>query len=413
MEVLIKAWGDVVGKLKDDNGPVLFSLAPSNPLNFSPIKLKDKGRTYNFSDKDYLSGMPGLIKDSLPGVYGKEFLDDFFMKHFSFTPSYLETLQFLGDNTMGALTFEPKMKRVEPRKNAILDAKELYIETKKALLGESELSISEVIAMSNSAASGARPKAIVGYNPKTQKIYVGSKFETMPEGFIHSMIKFDNLIFKGTFEGPDKNVHTKGEYIYSLLAKEAGINMAKTYLLELDGHSHFVTERFDISEEKNGELERKHMHSLSGIMHQNPAETTFDYTNLYRVGDRLNIPHSDKEQFFKIMLFNLIFGNKDDHTRNFSYLMDKNGKWRGAAAYDLTFSVSREHQMRFNAKRSSDLKVVDIKKMADEYNIKNSSEIIEQMIDIKHTRLPVLAKEHGLENWAEKVIKVTEKTLVE
>ena len=411
MEVIVKAWGDIVGKLNDDPS-MRFSLSPNNPLYFSPIKLKNKGTTYNFSHIDYQNGMPGLIKDSLPGVYGKEFLDDFFMKHFEFTPTYLDTLQFLGDNTMGALTFEPTMKRNEPRGNAILDAQELYAETKKALVGESDLSISEVIAMSNSAASGARPKAIVGFNPNTEKVYVSPKYETMPEGFIHSMIKFDNLIFNGTIQDADRNIHTKAEYIYSLLAKEAGIKMSNTHLLESQGNFHFVTERFDIKQE-DGELERKHMHSLSGLMHHNPAETTFDYFNLFRVGEKLNIPKDDSDQFFRTMLFNIIFGNKDDHSRNFSYLMDKNGKWRGAPAYDLTFSGSREHQMCFNAKRASVLKIENVVTMANKFGIKKPLEIIEQMLEIKNTSLLSLSKEHQIDQWAKNVLKVTQSVLKE
>jgi serine/threonine-protein kinase HipA len=301
MLITVKAWGNVVAKLKHKDGIYIFSLSPENKLNFSPIKLPTKAKSYEFSHLKFQNGLPGLINDSLPGVYGKEYLDEFFMKHFKFKPTHLESLQFLGENTMGALTYEPQLKDVKVnRANAVLEAKELYKETKKALLGDADFSINEIIAISNSAASGARPKAIVGFNPVSKKMYVASRCEVLPAGYIHSMVKFDNLIYKNTLADIselEKASQTKGEYIYSLLAKESGIKMANTHLVEDDGNYHFITERFDIKS-INDTIIRKHMHSLSGLMHQNPAETTFDYTNLFRVGDRLNIPYEDKEQFF-------------------------------------------------------------------------------------------------------------------
>ncbi len=414
MEIVVKAWGDVVAKIKHKDGLNHFSLSPNNKLNFSPIKLKEKGKDYEFSHLLFQKGLPGMISDSLPGVYGKEYLDEFFMKHFKFKPTYLETLQFLGQNTMGALTYEPELKQPkENRVSAIFDAMELYQETKKALIGDADFSINEIIAISNSAASGARPKAIIGFNKESQKMFIGSKYESLPDGFVHSIVKFDNLIYKNAlrdFTEKEKTSQTKGEYIYYLIAKEVGIKMANSHLLEADGNYHFITERFDITVEDNKVI-RQHMHSLSGIMHHNPAETSFDYTNLFRVGSALNIPYDDKEQFFKTMLFNLIFGNRDDHSRNFSYLMDSSGKWRGAPAYDLTFTTNKKHQMLFDYTNGYDLKKRHIEKVATTFGIKNYSEMIEQMIDVKHTLLSDLAKQYDMREWYNTIISSTEYAL--
>ena len=414
MEIVVKAWGDVVAKIKYQDGLNHFSLSPNNKLNFSPIKLKEKGKDYEFSHLQFQKGLPGMISDSLPGVYGKEYLDEFFMKHFKFKPTHLETLQFLGENTMGALTYTPELKEVKKsRINAIFDAIELYKETKKALIGGADFSINEIIAISNSAASGARPKAIVGFNKDTQKMFVSSKYESLPDGFIHSIVKFDNLIYKNTladFTEKEKASQTKGEYIYHLIAKEVGIKMANSHLLEANGNYHFITERFDIKV-KDSKVIRKHMHSLSGIMHHNPAETSFDYTNLFRVGNALNIPYEDKEQFFKTMLFNLIFGNRDDHSRNFSYLMDSNGIWRGAPAYDLTFTSNKKHQMLFDYTNGYELKKKHITKIATAFGIKHSSEMIEQMLDIKHSLLSDLAGQYDMKEWYNTIISSTEYAL--
>ena len=129
MEIIVKAWGDVVAKIKHQDGLNHFSLSPDNKLNFSPIKLKEKGTDYEFSHLQYQKGLPGMISDSLPGVYGKEYLDEFFMKHFKFKPTHLETLQFLGENTMGALTYSPELKGLNKvklnRTNAIFPSMKL------------------------------------------------------------------------------------------------------------------------------------------------------------------------------------------------------------------------------------------------------------------------------------------------
>ncbi len=419
MEIIVKAWGNVVAKIKHQDGLNHFSLSPDNKLNFSPIKLKEKGTDYEFSHLQYQKGLPGMISDSLPGVYGKEYLDEFFMKHLKFKPTHLETLQFLGENTMGALTYSPELKGLNKlklnRTNAIFDAIELYKETKKALIGDADFSINEIIAISNSAASGARPKAIVGFNKDTKKMFIGPKYESLPDGFIHSIVKFDNLMYKNTlkdFTEKERSSQTKGEYIYYLIARELGINMANSYLVETEGQNHFVTERFDIKANKE-KVTREHMHSLSGIMHHNPAETSFDYTNLFRVGGALNIPHNDKEQFFKTMLFNLIFGNRDDHSRNFSYLMDASGTWRGAPAYDLTFSTNRKHQLLFDYKSGYELKKKDIEKIANDYQISHPIQMIEQMLDVKYNLLADLAKQYDMKEWYDEIISSTSSALQE
>ena len=402
MEIVVKAWGEVVAKIREKNGLNYFSLSPTNPLNFSPIKLKERGKTYEFSHLPFQKGLPGMVSDSLPGIYGKAYLDEFFMKHFNFRPSYLETLQFLGENSMGALTYEPQLSGAKKsRVNAIFDAKELYKETKKALIGDADFSINEIIALSNSAASGARPKAIVGFNRATSKMFIGTKYEALPDGFTHSIVKFDNLIYRDslhTLSATQPYSQTKMEYIYYLLAKKVGIKISDSTLVESDGNFHFVTKRFDIAIE-NDKVKRKHMHSLSGIMHHNPAETTFDYTNLFRVSDLLNIPYEDKEQFFKTMLFNLIFSNRDDHSRNFSFLMDSRGVWRGAPAYDLTFTSNKKHQMLFNYKNGYEVTKNDILKIAQEYAIDNANEIIDEMLDAREYYLPQLSQEYDMLAW--------------
>lgn len=414
MELSVKAWGDTIGKLVEHNGKNLFALSPNTDLPFSPIQLKEKNKLYDFSHLAFQHGLPGLINDSLPGQYGQEYLNDFFLQHFKYHPSVMETLQFIGDNTTGALTYEPSILSDKDGDGVVLQAKELYEQTKLALSGKAELSLAKIIAISNSAASGARPKAIVGLNHQNNKIFVGKKGEDIPDGFTHSIIKFDNLIY-GDNRGiatpyeEQKISKTITEHIYALLAKKCGINMPETSLIETDSGVHFAVERFDITKTVSG-IERLHMHSLSGLMHHNPAETTFDYMNAFRVGLKLNIPHEDMVNLYRIMIFNIVFGNKDDHSRNISYLMDKNGKWRAAPAYDLTFTYNKHHQMLFNYKNGNALDRKHLIQMGEEFKIQHCNTIITQTIDVKDTLLPELAMQYGVGRWAEDVILLTSAT---
>ena len=413
MELSVKAWGKTIGKLVEHNGKIFFALSPNTDLGFSPIQLKEKNKLYNFSHLAFQHGLPGLINDSLPGQYGQEYLNNFFVQHFKYQPSVMETLQFIGDNTMGALTYEPSILSDKYGDGVVLQAKELYEQTKMALNGKAELSLAKIIAISNSAASGARPKAIVGLNHQNNEIFVGKKGENIPDGFTHSIIKFDNLMY-GANRGiatpyeEEKISKTITEHIYALLAKKCGISMPETSLIETDGGIHFAVERFDIRKTSNGVV-RLHMHSLSGLMHHNPAETTFDYMNAFRVGLKLNIPHEDMVNLYRIMIFNIIFGNKDDHSRNISYLMDVSGKWRAAPAYDLTFTYNKHHQMLFNYK---DVNVLDRKhliQMGEEFKIQNSDKIISKIIEMKYTFLTEFAAQYGVERWAKNVIEFTSK----
>lgn len=414
--LVVKAWGYPIAKIvENDKGAYDFIMNPSNTLPFSPIKITKMGEQYDFSHIHHQYGLPGLISDSLPGKYGNTFLEEFFVRHFKTLPTTIEKLQILGSNTMGALTFEPeKLSPSQATIEPMLQMTELYEETRKALFGESDFELEKIIAISNSAAGGAQPKAIVGLHPDQKIMYVGKKSDPFPDGFVHAIVKFDNLLYSR--EHQVKTVYdelnlsrTVSEYVYSKLARKCGIIMPKTHLIEDGGgRVHFAVERFDIINKGEG-IERLHMHSLSGLMHHNTAETTFDYTNLFRVGIRLNIPHSDMENLYRIMVFNIVFANRDDHSKNFSYLMDRTGKWSAAPAYDLTFAPTKKHQMLFDYKLVSDIDRKHLIKIAEEYNIRNSGEIIDVTIAVKNDHLRSMSTAYGIKpQWATRILDLTD-----
>jgi serine/threonine-protein kinase HipA len=401
--IKVKAWGDDIGQLVEDKGIIKFKYASTNRLDFSPIKMPlENPKVYQFSHLKYQYGLSGLISDHLPGSYGMDYMNRFISEHLKRVPSIMERLQFLGHHTLGALEFHPATYTTEAYKE-ILNISQLYTESKNLLSEkhknkfDSQPTLKTLIAVSNSAGGGAKAKAMVGFNPKDKSISLTRKQGDFPQGYYPVIIKYDNYdisMYPTLGEKyKDASIPTKLEYLYYLFAKESGITMSPCELLEYEGHSHFLTYRFDRN--KN---ERFHMHSLSGMMHYNPQETYNDYMSLFRIAQKLNLPQAHKEQMVKLILFNTIFGNRDDHSRNFSFLMNSKGKWGFAPAYDLTYTSNGYHQMLLG---NHSLNRVTFEQMKDTFNPYNISEAflkesIQEMIEIKHSKLREEAINYGV-----------------
>ena len=392
--IYVKAWGEDVGQLIEHKGVIKFKYSEKNSLDFSPIKMPIANRSVqNFSHLTYQYGLPGLISDHLPGSYGMDYMDKFIYEHLKRKPSIMERLQFLGNHTIGALEFHPASNPTKEYKE-ILNISQLYLESKKLFdeehkkNHESKPTLKTLIAVSNSAGGGARAKAMVGFNPIDKTISLTRKQGDFPKGFYPVIIKFDDhdiSMYPTLGESyKEASVPTKLEYLYHLFAKEAGIVMSPCELLEYEGRSHFLTYRFD---RRNNE--RFHMHSLAGMMHYNPAETYNDYMDLFRIAQKLNLSQVHKEQMVKVILFNAIFGNRDDHSKNFSFLMNSEGKWAFAPAYDLTYTSNGYHQMLLGNYSLNRVTFMQLKETFKPYNIDESflKENIEKMIDIKVNKL--------------------------
>ena len=388
----VKAWGEDIGQLVEHKGIIKFKYEETNILDFSPIKMSITNKqVYQFSHLVFQHGLPGLISDHLPGSYGMDYMDRFMFEYLKRKPTIMERLQFLGTHTLGTLEFHPAYKTEDYQD--ILNISEVYNESKKLLNqghedNNSIPTLKTLIAVSNSAGGGARAKAIVGFNPKDKSISLTRKQGDFPKGYYPVIIKYDdgdishypNLAHKHK----DASVPTRLEYLYHLFAKEAGITMSPCELLEFDGKTHFLTYRFDRCEN-----ERFHIHSLSGMMHYNPSETYNDYMDMFRIANKLNLAHKEKEQMAKIILFNAIFGNKDDHSKNFSFLMNSEGKWAFAPAYDLTYTTNGYHQMLLGTKMLNRASFDDLKNAFKPYNIEEAflKENIQKMCELKNSSL--------------------------
>lgn len=172
---------------------------------------------------------------------------------------------------------------------------------------------------------GARPKVIVGFNPQAGEMISGT--DELPSGFSHFIIKFN-----AAEDGPEAGVT---ELAYSLMAAEAGINMQESRLFQTeDGKRYFGTARFD----RKGN-ERVHMHSLGGLLHASHRLPSLGYDGYLKATRALTRDYRQLLQAYRRMVFNVLAHNRDDHVKNFAFLMSRSGEWRLAPAYDLIYSM--------------------------------------------------------------------------
>lgn len=391
----VNLYGQPVGTFRWDNNRQLayFEYADSfigKGLEPSPILMPVRqGRVYSFSDigRETFKGLPGMLADSLPDTYGRALFDRWLALTGRSSGNAVETLCFLGKRCMGAFEFEPAMDApYGPDVRIELDS---LVEVASEALSEKEefganleedkkAAIAEIVRLGTSA-GGQRAKAIIAYNPQTGEVRSG-QIEA-PEGFDYYLIKLDGITAEAGFR--ETQNFGRLEYSFHKLIKECGIEMSDCSLIEENGRAHFLTKRFD---RQNGE--KIHMQTLCGIAHydyRNPRSYT--YEQAFNVMRALRLPYSQAQEMFRRMVFNVVIRNHDDHTKNISFLMDKQGKWRLSPAYDMGFAYNpkggwtAQHQMSINGK-FDDITRNDLMEFAKRNNIKDAAEIIDRIIEI-------------------------------
>ncbi len=369
-------------------------------LEPSPILMPVRqGRVYSFSDigRDTFKGLPGMLADSLPDTYGRALFDRWLALTGRSSGNAVETLCFLGKRCMGALEFEPAMDApYSPDVRIELDS---LVEVASEALSEKEefganleedkkAAIAEIVRLGTSA-GGQRAKAIIAFNPQTGEVRSG-QIEA-PEGFDYYLIKLDGVTAEAGFR--ETQNFGRLEYSFYKLVKECGIDMSDCSLIEENGRAHFLTRRFD---RQNGE--KIHMQTLCGIAHydyRNPR--SYSYEQAFNVMRALRLPYSQAQEMYRRLVFNVVIRNQDDHTKNISFLMDRQGKWNLSPAYDMGFAYNpkggwtSQHQMSINGKFDG-ITRKDLLEFAGRNNIKDASEIIDRITEVS-SRWPLMARE--------------------
>ncbi|WXU00089.1 MAG: hypothetical protein Ctma_0800 [Catillopecten margaritatus gill symbiont] len=380
----VMLWGQHIGSIYEkprSNGFYLFQYADgiSTGINPAPIYMPVNNEVYDFDlSKKTFKGLPGMIADSLPDNFGNALVDQYMEKKGIDKDKItaLDRLLYMGKRGMGALEFEPASAQEEVS-HYPLAMSDLVESARKAIQGKLSEVASNLIQIGSSA-GGARPKAVIGWNRETKNIIAG-QFE-LPEDYEHWLLKFDGV-------GEDKelgggNGYGCIEYVYYLMAQEAGIQMSECKLLKDGDRTHFMTKRFD-----RVDGQKIHMQSFCALAHQDfniPYVT--DYSLLLRTAQRLDISKKSIAEIYKRMVFNVLSNNCDDHTKNFSFLMDKTGKWLLAPAFDVTHAYNpngdwtSKHQMLINGKAGiNEIRREDLVGVARKFSINKPDKMIDEV----------------------------------
>ena len=351
-------------------------------LDVSSYQLPLKSGVQTFDNKLF-EGLPGLFNDSLPDGWGR-LLFDRSMRAKGFLPeefSPLDRLAHIGQTGMGALTYEPDFSEA-PRDEQI-DLDWLAAQSAEVLEGEAEDVLAELLALNGSSA-GARPKALIGFDREHDRIVHGAG--ALGENHEPWLVKFAN-----TQDGTDAGAI---EFAYAEMARRAGIDIPETHLFPAaKGAGYFATKRFDREGSK-----RLHMHTACGLLHSDFRTPSLDYQDLIDLTTLLTRDVREVEKMFRLAVFNVLAHNRDDHSKNFSFLMNEVGEWRLSPAYDLTFSSGpggEQSTMVMGEGKSPRLS--HLRALGEEVGVRKV--LVDDIIDRTRAALsawPSLAKEYGV-----------------
>lgn len=314
-----------VGRLAARDRRILLEYDPAfiaSGIQISPLFLPLKAGVAT-GDPAIFDGLFGVFNDSLPDGWGRLLLDlaveKYGIHRGQLTP--LDRLAHVGPHGMGALVYEPDQTGNNEATIAVqLDR--IAAESATVLAGEQDDVVEKLFKL-NGASSGARPKVVAQVSPDKEQIIHGPM--KLPASYSHWIIKFPS-----TRDASDLGPI---EYAYSLMAKDAGIVMPETFLFGSEKKRYFGVKRFD----RDGDR-RIHMHSLSGLINADHHIPSLDYDGFLKATLMLTRDVREVETAFSLACFNVLAHNRDDHTKNFSFLIDTTGRWVLAPAYDLTFS---------------------------------------------------------------------------
>ena len=376
----VKLWGEEIGRLVWEAATrrIYFMYNPKlkNIPDIAPLLSSSQSRNYLVpiygDDRPLYQGLPPFIADSLPDSWGNTLFDkwvkDNKIPRNKVTPLY--KLMFIGTRGMGAFEYEPyaddltHTRKIDIKSLYDISLKILEERDKMVLNTDEELTLQALLAVGTSA-GGRQMKAIIALNEETGEIRSGQT-EGL-DGFDYYIIKF------GDKSMPIAEIET----VYYNIAIAAGITMEDSHLLQVEGINHFLTKRFD---RVNGK--KIHMQTLAAM---NPEARS--YEDLVATCRELSISESEIEQLFCRMIFNVLANNTDDHNKNFAFLLEENGRWRLAPAYDMTFIFNTngtgpniERRLSIGGK-TSEITKADLLDFAKQNGIKNAKANINRVAD--------------------------------
>ncbi|MFA5192859.1 MAG: HipA domain-containing protein [Verrucomicrobiia bacterium] len=371
MTAKVQLWGRTIGAVSMDEGRdyAAFQYDPAfarSGIEISPLTMPLSERVYAFPElsRNTFHGLPGLLADSLPDRFGNALINAWLATQ-GRTPenfSAVERLCYTGTRGMGALEFAPVLGP-KPRKATKIEIDALVKLASEILMQRVGLNTSfagsvrqkalnDILRVGTSA-GGARAKAVIAWNRKTNEVRSGQI--AAGSGFEYWLLKFDGVVGNKDKELEDPKGYGAIEYAYYLMARAAGIVMSECRLLEENGRRHFMARRFD----RLAGGQKLHMQSLCALGHFDFNQAgAYAYEQALLAIRQLRLPMEAVEEQFRRMAFNIVARNQDDHVKNIAFLMDKQGCWSLAPAFDMTYSYNPSgtwtatHQMTLNGKRN-------------------------------------------------------------
>ncbi len=368
----VRLWGRTIGAVSLDDAADIaaFEYEPAfigSGIELSPIMMPLANKVYTFPElsQKTFHGLPGLLADSLPDNFGNTLINAWLATQGRSPESFngVERLCYTGRRGMGALEFVPATgPKVRQATHIQIDklvelASEILTQRNhlQASFADKnrERALKDILKVGTSA-GGARAKAVIAWNRLTNEVRSG-QLPAAP-GFEHWLLKFDGVSGNRDKELEDPKGYGLIEYAYAKMAVKAGINMSECRIFEENGRHHFMTRRFD----RLAEGEKLHMQSLGALAHYDyNLAGAYAYEQTLLIVRKFGLPMRAIEEIFRRMTFNIIARNQDDHVKNIAFLMDKNGIWSLAPAFDITYSFNpygswtAKHQMTMNGKRDN------------------------------------------------------------
>lgn len=297
----------------------------TNAFSISPFSLPLKKQVF-IPRIDPFDGLYGVFSDSLPDGWGR-LLVDRMLNSQNINPreiSQIDRLAIVGETGMGALSYKPEYNLLED-KDYQEDYDNLALSCKKILNTEHSADLDNLFRLGGSS-GGARPKIL-------------TKIDN--EDWI---IKFPSSL--------DDNNIGELEYLYSVCAKKCKIDIPETKLFPSKISSgYFGIKRFDRKKLSTGTIRKLHMISVSGLLETSHRIPNLDYNDLMQLTLNLTKSFEEVEKLFRLMCFNVFSHNRDDHSKNFSFIYNEDlNKWELSPAYDLTYSysINGEHATTIN-----------------------------------------------------------------
>lgn len=313
----VKVQGAVVGQLARAKGNcIAFAYATDwlrQGFSLNPLSLPLQNKVF-IPKFDPFEGLFGVFADSLPDGWGRLLVDRLILKNGDNPREVdpLTRLSIVGESGMGALSYYPVENL--SKKSSCEDFDELAAACSKILETDSQEDLDTLFKMGGSS-GGARPKVFTEIEGEDWIVKFPSSFDAANIG--------------------------KMEYDYAKCARHCGIAMAECRLLpSRNGEGYFATKRFD-RVGKGNKKKRIHMVSVSGLLETSHRIPNLDYDTLFRLTHILTKSYEEKQKLFRLMCFNVFAHNRDDHSKNFTYLYDEQkATWKLSPAYDLTYSSS-------------------------------------------------------------------------